>query len=242
MTGGTTPQTSASVENAGLGSNEHILLFRLLRRHHAHLHPPRRLLPPPGQVTAHALSAEDRGEFLFPPPKYRILSWVLKRVETMTHFCSVFSLHFFPPGNSFSGGGRHLHDWQLDAHRVRLDPQPPGLRRRSLNPAPCPTTTGQPLLNLPVPTFIFQFPQPVQHLENRVQHRRCTVLRHGHPLSFLSFFLLLEGDFLFPFDFLPSAASSRDVSDVPQQHKASIKNPGGAALVERAAEKRPGTS
>lgn len=44
--------------------------FRLVRGHHAHLHPPRCLLPSPGQITAHALSAEDWGKFFSPVPKY----------------------------------------------------------------------------------------------------------------------------------------------------------------------------
>lgn len=65
------PRPSVSHLNTSLHSNEHIfLLFRLVRRHHAYLHSPRRLLPSPSQITAHELSTKDRGKFFSPVSKH----------------------------------------------------------------------------------------------------------------------------------------------------------------------------
>lgn len=119
-----------------------LLNCRFVCSHHAHFHPPGCLLPSPGQVTAHALPTEDRGKSAFLlgslssrrySDTHRWKAWrhqacVCRRLGFFIIPLSVFSL-----GGHFPSRGNHLHDRQLVAHRVRLDPQPPRLQRRSLS-------------------------------------------------------------------------------------------------------------
>lgn len=130
---------------------------RRLCSNNAHLHPTRCLLPAPGKVAAVALPTEDWGKCTETHSQsHTMLSaavslyWLspcihwgpdecdLPEISTDPFFLLCISSSWIPScsvslslslssGSHLPGHGSHLHDWQLDAYRSWLDPQPPRL-------------------------------------------------------------------------------------------------------------------